>query len=100
MSFSTNTQSLIHRETRCRVLLSITNITKNVCSMIHKPSIIMHLTYIYIYIHIYLYTHTHTHKSLELTWAELAGSCSEQFSSEVLCVPVSSHGWTQCSGAE
>lgn len=55
MSFSTNTQSLIHRETRCRVLLSITNITKNVCSMIHKPSIIMHLTYIYIYIHTYVY---------------------------------------------
>lgn len=34
-----NEQSLI----RCRELLSITSITKNVCSIIHKTSIIMHV---------------------------------------------------------
>lgn len=69
-----NEQSLIHRETRCRPLLSITNITKNVCSIIHKMSIIMH-------VRITLNTHIHKHiyKSLQLMWVELAGSCLEQF---------------------
>lgn len=38
-----NEQSLIQRETRCRELLRITSITKNVCSIIHKTSIIMHV---------------------------------------------------------
>lgn len=35
-----NEQSLIRRETRCRALLSITDITKNVCS---KRPIIIHV---------------------------------------------------------
>lgn len=70
-----NEQSLIHRETRWRALLSITNITKNVCSVIHETSIIMHVRITSTHIHI----HKHIHKSLQLMWIELAGSCSEQF---------------------
>jgi len=56
MSFRTNRESLIHRETRYRVLLSITYIIKYVFSITHKPSIITHLR-----ITSYIYTYTHTH---------------------------------------